>query len=141
MGPQHTAHSLSQIIGGNVEKDTTDADGKAKPRQEVLKPGALYAECAVVPLEVTVPDEWIEQDAQNAKNAKAKAEKEKGKGKAKSTAPEETLALADDGEYGGERAGRAVWEAFEATLKVWEACEEKEKPAAEGDQRTAAPSS
>ncbi|KAL1752282.1 hypothetical protein FB107DRAFT_293259 [Schizophyllum commune] len=131
-----------KIIGGTVEKDTTDADGKAKPRQEVLKPGALYAECAVVPLEITVPDEWIEQDAQNAKNAKAKAEKEKGKGKAKATAPEETLALADDGEYGGERAGRAVWEAFEAALKVWEASEEKEKPAMEGETgKGTAPSS
>ncbi|KAL1708144.1 hypothetical protein EV121DRAFT_197716 [Schizophyllum commune] len=126
-----------KIIGGTVEKDTTDADGKTKPRQEVLKPGALYAECAVVPLEVTVPDEWIEQDAQNAK-----AEKEKGKGKAKSTAQEETIALADDGEYGGERAGRAVWEAFEAALKVWEASEEKEKPATEGEKTAgAAPSS
>ncbi|KAL1675142.1 hypothetical protein EV122DRAFT_219179 [Schizophyllum commune] len=124
-----------KIIGGTVEKDTTDSDGKAKPRQEVLKPGALYAECAVVPLEVTVPDEWIEQDAQNAK-----AEKEKSKGKAKSTAQEETIALADDGEYGGERAGRAVWEAFEAALKVWEASEEKEKPATEGEKTAGAAS-
>ncbi|KAL1694921.1 hypothetical protein GGG16DRAFT_46509 [Schizophyllum commune] len=131
-----------KIIGGTVEKDTTDSDGKTKPRQEVLKPGALYAECAVVPLEVAVPDEWIEQEAQNAKDAKAKAEKEKGKGKAKSTAQEETIALADDSEYGGERAGRAVWEAFEAALKVWEASEEKEKPATEGEKTAgAAPSS
>ncbi|KAL1669505.1 hypothetical protein GGF50DRAFT_44263 [Schizophyllum commune] len=124
-----------KIIGGTVEKDTTDSDGKAKPRQEVLKPGALYAECAVVPLEVTVPDEWIEQDAQNAK-----AEKDKSKGKAKSTAQEETIALADDGEYGGERAGRAVWEAFEAALKVWEASEEKKKPATEGEKTAGAAS-
>uniref|UniRef100_D8PM37 Ketoreductase (KR) domain-containing protein n=1 Tax=Schizophyllum commune (strain H4-8 / FGSC 9210) TaxID=578458 RepID=D8PM37_SCHCM len=127
-----------KILAGTVEKDTTDADGDVKPRQEVLKPGALYAECAVVPLEVTVPDEWIEQDAQNET---AKAEKEKGKAKAKSNAQDETLSLADDREYGGERAGRAVWEAFEAALKVWEASEEKEKPAAEGEKSTAAPSS
>ncbi|KAI5898938.1 uncharacterized protein SCHCODRAFT_02685061 [Schizophyllum commune H4-8] len=117
-----------KILAGTVEKDTTDADGDVKPRQEVLKPGALYAECAVVPLEVTVPDEWIEQDAQNET---AKAEKEKGKAKAKSNAQDETLSLADDREYG----------AFEAALKVWEASEEKEKPAAEGEKSTAAPSS
>jgi hypothetical protein len=37
---------------------------------------------------------------------------------------EEVIELPDDGEYGGELAGRLVWEAYEAGLKVWE----KENP-------------
>ncbi|KAL1749219.1 hypothetical protein HDZ31DRAFT_27869 [Schizophyllum fasciatum] len=124
-----------KIVGGNVEQDTTDVDGKEKPRrtrQEVLKPGALYAECAVVPLDVTVPDEWLEDKVAEKQDEKKKPSKAADKGKSpadkgQSPATEETLDLADDGEYGGERAGRAVWEAFEAALKVWEASEVKTK--------------
>ncbi|KAG2015123.1 hypothetical protein CC2G_008418 [Coprinopsis cinerea AmutBmut pab1-1] len=37
----------------------------------------------------------------------------------------------DDGEYGGEVAGRLVWEAYEDALKVWE----KSCPAPPPDQR------
>ncbi|KAI0645008.1 hypothetical protein C8Q79DRAFT_893085, partial [Trametes meyenii] len=71
---------------------------------EVLKPGALYRECAVVPLDVPRPP------------APASAP-EKGK---KGKAPAEASALEDDGEYGGEAVGRAVWEWYEARLKEWE---------------------
>ncbi|TRM70434.1 hypothetical protein BD626DRAFT_544786 [Schizophyllum amplum] len=125
-----------KVVGGGVEKDKEEPGGAGKPirtRQEVLKPGALYAECAVVPLAVDVPEEWLEDDKKDEEKSKS-ADKGKGKGtdKGKSTATEETLTLSDDGEYGGERAGRAVWEAFEAALKVWEASEEK-KP--EGEKK------
>ncbi|KIJ92013.1 hypothetical protein K443DRAFT_685512 [Laccaria amethystina LaAM-08-1] len=86
--------------------------------EEVLKPGALYRECAVVTLEVSVPEKLA------LPNPKASSSK-KGKGKA----GEEVLEIPDDGEYGGEVAGRFVWEAYEEALKVWE----KENPASEED--------
>jgi hypothetical protein len=57
-------------------------------------------------------------------NPKASLSKE-GKGKS----GEEVLEIRDDGEDGGEIAGRLVWEAYEETSKVWE----KENPASEKD--------
>lgn len=95
---------------------------------EVLKPGALYRECAVVQLKVPPPtDDQLEQLKQQdqAKASKKKAsvngKTAKGAG-SKSSAPEveEVLDLEQDGEYGGEVAGRLVWEAYEDALKVWE---------------------
>ncbi|KAI0363999.1 hypothetical protein BV20DRAFT_911588, partial [Pilatotrama ljubarskyi] len=79
---------------------------EAEPRRtgnvEVLKPGALYRECAIVQIDVPRPPE------------PAPEENKKGKGRAETT-------LEDDGEYGGEAVGRAVWEWYEARLKEWEA--------------------
>ena len=47
--------------------------------------------------------------------------KEKNKdSKGKSKANEHLLEIPDDGEFGGEAMGRAVWEAYEEALKVWE---------------------
>ena len=102
--------------------------------EEVLVPGALYADCAVV-VNLTVkldknPDDIEQQQMQlndevkksgaatkpsrtNADEDKRKREGEKGH-----------VELPDDGEYGGELAGRLVWEAYEAGLKFWE----KENP-------------
>ena len=37
------------------------------------------------------------------------------------------MEIPDDGDYGGEVAGRLVWEAYKEALKVWE----KENPASE----------
>lgn len=72
--------------------------------EEVLKPGALYAECAVVRLTVpTPPDTSVSEKSS-----------QEGKGK------EEVLDIPDDGEYGGEMVGRLVWEAYEDALKAWE---------------------
>ncbi|KAJ7247972.1 hypothetical protein C8J57DRAFT_1673264 [Mycena rebaudengoi] len=69
--------------------------------QELLKPGALYAECAVVDAPVPT-EEWDEKHANSREN-------------------ENNSALVDDdSELGGERAGRAVWEAYERPLKQWE---------------------
>lgn len=90
-----------------------EADGEkklAQPRRpgnvEVLKPGALYRECAVVPLDVPRPPTPVPEE-KDKKRKKSKAEEE--------IVPE------DDEEYGGEAVGRAVWEWYEARLKEWEA--------------------
>lgn len=66
--------------------------------EEILKPGALYAECAVVDLDIVLPAEsTADQDEASSKDQ-----------------------IADDREYGGEVVGRRVWEAYEAALKVWD---------------------
>lgn len=84
--------------------------------EEVLKPGALYADCAVVRLKVPLPSSAGEQPASEQKNAKHTI----GKGKSKGSAVEEVLEIPDDGEFGGEVTGRLVWEAYEEALKGWE---------------------
>jgi len=96
--------------------------------EEVLLPGALYADCAAVKLMVKIPEDVKEKDRKaQMEEAKQKHEKVKGKGKMKEGVPmnEEVVGIADDGEYGGELAGRLVWEEYESALKVWE----KENPA------------
>ena len=85
--------------------------------EEVLKPGALYAECAVVKLNVSSPPLASSPSVENKGEAK-KNETEGNKGKSK--ANEHLLDIPDDGEFGGEAMGRAVWEAYEEALKTWE---------------------
>ncbi|KAJ7036719.1 hypothetical protein C8F04DRAFT_1094200 [Mycena alexandri] len=80
--------------------------------EEALKPGALYAECSVVKLEIAAPLPSSTRPSEGA------SEGAKGKGKEKEK--EELTEIPDDGELGGEAGGRAVWEAYEAGLKVWE---------------------
>ncbi len=91
--------------------------------EEILKPGSLYAECAVVPLKVPSIDFPLPP---------AKEQSAKGKGKA--NPEEEMLELPDDGELGGEATGRAVWEAYEAAVKAWQEAEPK-KPAKQDDEK------
>ncbi|KAG6816743.1 hypothetical protein H0H87_003332 [Tephrocybe sp. NHM501043] len=79
--------------------------------EEVLKPGALYAECAAVRLNVPKPPDPLASEGISQKE-------EKGKGK--SGLREEVIEVVDDGEYGGEVMGRLVWEAYEEALKAWE---------------------
>jgi hypothetical protein len=97
--------------------------------EEVLLPGALYADCAAVKLQVKIPEEMKEKDREaRIEAAKQKRESAKnGKGKMREGAAldEEVIDIADDGEYGGELAGRLVWEEYEGALKLWE----KENPA------------
>ena len=99
--------------------------------EEVLLPGALYADCAAVKINVKIPDEVRERDRQiQAEAAKARANG-KGKKKEQGSGKDEVLDLVDDGEYGGELAGRLVWEEYEAALKNWE----KENPGKVEEQK------
>ncbi|KAJ7057882.1 hypothetical protein C8F01DRAFT_991780 [Mycena amicta] len=77
--------------------------------REVLKPGALYAECAVVKVPMRVEAESEEESVPPEGKEKPAAEPE-GK---------EELTMPNDGELGGEVLGRRVWEAYEAGLKAW----------------------
>ena len=76
---------------------------------KVLKPGTLYRECSIGTLQVSAPEKLA---LLNLKTSSSK----KGNGKA----GEEVLEIPDDGHYGGEVAGRLVWEAYKEALKVWE---------------------
>ncbi|KAK0203614.1 hypothetical protein DFS33DRAFT_1332741 [Desarmillaria ectypa] len=113
------------ILRAKEPKDKSDSvieNSVIEMPEEVLKPGALYAECAVVPLKVPTIDYPLPP---------AKEQSSKGKGKGKPE--EEMMELPDDGELGGEATGRAVWEAYEAAVKVWQEAEpkkpvEQEKP-------------
>jgi hypothetical protein len=66
---------------------SAESNDNSTTQTELLKPGALYANCATIKLDVPIPDHDLKED---------------------------------DGEYGGEMAGRLVWEAYEAGLKLWE---------------------
>jgi hypothetical protein len=92
------------------EKTSGKGDDKAASSTpisgEVLKPGALYSDCAVLDL-VIPPSLQTEEEEQI--DARKDAKKEQGE-----------LELPDDGELGGEKLGRRVWEYFEAELKKWE---------------------
>ncbi|KAK7454501.1 hypothetical protein VKT23_011255 [Stygiomarasmius scandens] len=94
------------------------------PSIEILKPGALYAECAVLNLRVppAIKTEKPQSDSTSLPS-------EKGKQKAKEA--EETMDLPDDGEYGGEEVGRKVWETYEGALKVWQNREKTKEENAE----------
>ncbi|KAG5636038.1 hypothetical protein H0H81_009311 [Sphagnurus paluster] len=110
-----SASKRSEKLKGPLDDASTDMP------EEVLKPGALYAECAIVRLKVPAP-------------ADPQASEPKPKGKAKSeTGLEEVLEIPDDGELGGEVMGRLVWEAYEDALKAWELA----NPAKEEEKTTA----
>jgi hypothetical protein len=83
--------------------------------EEVLRPGALYRECAVVRLDVRA-----HQDKQNEGSRSGDGEGEGG--------------LVDDGELGGEVTGRMVWESFEVELKAWEAANPRSLGDARGEE-------
>jgi hypothetical protein len=102
--------------GGPVEND-------ALP-EEILKPGALYRECAIVHLHIPSPPDPLKDISMS----------DKGKGKEKDKAFDQSLP--DDGELGGEVAGRLVWESFENALKEWE----KANPPIKKDRSTTPPS-
>lgn len=76
-----------------------DGDGKVKDDddlpEEVLRPGALYRDCAVIRINVRKPEVPLDE---------GQAEKK----------------ITDDGEYGGEVMGRLVWENYETSLKYRE---------------------
>jgi len=90
-------------------------DPQKRAPEEVLKPGALYAECAVVPARVTAASA-----ARDKSDTRAKAAKDSSTpgGDGDATRPD-----ADDGELGGVALGMAVWDEYERELKAWEAAE------------------
>ena len=97
--------------------------------EEVLVPGALYADCAVVVNLMVKLDNnaHIQPQVNDEVTSKTKTSmngEERGR---------EAIELPDDGKYGGELAGRLVWEAYEAGLKVWE----KENPRPVEEERSA----
>ena len=78
------------------------------------------------------------QSNDEVKNLGAAAAAETSTSTYKEKRREEVIELPDDGEYGGELAGRLVWEAYEAGLKVWESenprpVEEEEEEEEEGE--------
>lgn len=75
--------------------------------EEVLKPGALYAECSVVHVPIPIPTPFSAETAPNNSKGKKKAR------------PDLTQEVPDDQELGGEATGRAVWESYEAALAQW----------------------
>jgi hypothetical protein len=84
---------------------TSPDDPKKRAPEEVLKPGALYAECAVVPVRV--------------RESAAPVPAEGGK--------DTNEAWRDDGELGGVALGMRVWDDYERELKVWESAEDGAK--------------
>jgi hypothetical protein len=91
---------------------TPKANADAKEEEdEALLPGALYAECAVVRTPAIAPP----PTTTTPPNSTSKSGKEK---------PTQTGVKQEEGdevETEDERAGRLVWEAYEAGLRAWEA--------------------
>ncbi|KAJ7143915.1 hypothetical protein C8R44DRAFT_759138 [Mycena epipterygia] len=121
---------LSQAAGPNKTTNAKDKAGADAEPEEVLKPGALYAECAVVRLQVKLPQAEIDADVKSAEDAE---KKNAASGDAQKKKREEVLEVPDDGELGGELAGRLVWEWYEAALKVWEGAHPATMESGEGE--------
>ena len=75
----------------------------------MLKPGALYTECAVVTIRIPT--------------TLAPPTEEKTDGGGGGRIPGGGSTAADDGELGGIALGMEVWDDYERELKVWEAAE------------------
>lgn len=101
---QSTLHALFLPTPFKYLASTSDDTRKRTP-EEVLKPGALYAECAVVPLHIPVTSIPAEDN---------------GQGKDRETRRDGSPPH-DDGELGGVALGTQVWDDYERELKAWEA--------------------
>lgn len=113
-GAQTVLHALflptpfKILLNATEESDDLNPSKRSAlklPPEEVLRPGALYADCGVVDLgggRIRIGAEVISRFSS--------AEEKKGDQREQD----------DDGEYGGEMAGRAVWEVLEERVKVWE---------------------
>jgi hypothetical protein len=98
---QSTLHALFLPTPFKSLSSSPDEAQKRAP-EEVLKPGALYVECAVAP---------IRMPATLAPGTEGKTDGSGG------------TAQRDDGELGGMALGMEVWDDYERELKVWEAAE------------------
>lgn len=85
----------------------------------------------MVQLKIKLSPDVTEADEKRQPQKKVD-KKDTGKGKEKEKVPlaAQVLDIPDDNEYGGELAGRLVWESYEQNLKVWE----KETPPTERDK-------
>ncbi|KAF9811739.1 hypothetical protein IEO21_06462 [Rhodonia placenta] len=111
------AHIDATINPAPTPESTDEKKPAPKPTvvyEEVLKPGALYRECAVAQLNIP-PLPSPPEDMKSDEKARADG---KGKGKERASMPDATFP--DDGEFGGEAVGRAVWEWYEEHLKAWD---------------------
>jgi hypothetical protein len=113
---------------------SVDAEGPVqRSESEVLKPGALYAECAVVPVTVPPPPAPPENDP--GESAQGQDKSGKGKGKDEDKTGPEASKQDDDGELGGIVLGTLVWDEYERDLKAWESAEEGLKRVQEEQKR------
>ena len=119
----YTSTSNADGASNNIKKT---ASSLLDMPEEVLVPGALYADCAVVVnLSVKLDNTDIQQVQKNDEVKKSGASTSNNE----ETKRREVIELPDDSEYGGELAGKLVWEAYEGGLKVWE--KENPKPVEE----------
>ena len=102
---QSTLHALFLPTPFKHLVSTSDDTRKRTP-EEVLKPGALYAECAVIPLHIPVISIPPAEDEGQSKDSETRRDG--------SLPP-------DDGELGGVALGTQVWDDYERELKAWEA--------------------
>jgi hypothetical protein len=107
---QSTLHALFLPTPFKYLSFAPDDPQKRAP-EEVLKPGALYAECAVAP--IRIPTTRVVPSAEEKTD-------DGGDGK---TTPGGGTTAPDDGELGGIALGMEVWDDYERELKVWEAAE------------------
>jgi hypothetical protein len=105
---QCTLHALFLPTPFKYLAATSD-DPQQRPPEEVLKPGALYAECAVVPVRIPASASPVEDKT--------------SKGGKETKAPDSDFARSDDGELGGVTLGMQVWDDYERELKAWEAAQ------------------
>ncbi|KAI0302324.1 hypothetical protein B0F90DRAFT_1836626 [Multifurca ochricompacta] len=109
---QSTLHALFLPTPFKINLDDT----RKRSPEEVLKPGALYAECAVAVVPIGIPVSSlpsVEVEERSDENAKESRRSLGG-----------NLTRPDDGELGGVALGMQVWDDYERELKIWEA-EEK----------------
>ena len=104
---QSTLHALFLPTPFKVFTAAPDDVRKRTP-EEVLKPGALYAECAVVPVHIP---------ASSIPRAGGRSEEDKDKEQKHSDGDSPQP---DDGELGGVALGMQVWDDYERELKVWD---------------------
>ncbi|KAJ7823781.1 hypothetical protein B0H14DRAFT_2825643 [Mycena olivaceomarginata] len=117
---QSVLHVLFVPTVGKLSKTPkTSADAK-EDEEEALLPGALYAECAVVQTPAIAPPLTTTTPPNSTSNA----------GTEKTVKQED----GDEVETEDERAGRMVWEAYEAGLRAWEAANPSVPAKAQADE-------
>jgi hypothetical protein len=105
---------------------TPKASADAKEEEdEALLPGALYAECAVVRTPAIAPPP-------PTTTASSSSASSSGKEKTAQTGVKQEEG--DEVETDDERAGRLVWEAYEAGLRAWEAANPSVPAEAKADE-------